>query len=195
MKKFLLSLFVLGALSACTKYEEFPMRPVSFEIDGREYYSPKDTRTMPGSLFGGAVQIPDTLRICESGDGMDISYVRRTDFLNYDMVELGLVLKGLDAVFEETEYLFSELDMLSAYPYVYLHPVKTGGVSDYDRYTAVEGRIEFYEINYEEGCVSGIFEFKAVLDDVEDCDHSDIIYVRNGMFRNIPFTLVKDDRL
>lgn len=195
MKRLLMILCFSGLLSACTKYEEFPFRPVSFEIDGKEYYSPKDTQTMTGSLFGGAVQVPDTLRISESDDGMGISYVRSTDFMNYDMVELGLELKGLDAVFAEKEYRFSESDQLSSYPYVYLHPVKTSTASDYDLYTAVEGRIEFYEINYEEEYVSGIFEFKAVKDDVEDCDHPDIIYVKNGMFRNIPFTIVKDERL
>ena len=196
MKINLLLFFVLCTLSACTKYDEFPLRPVSFEIDGKTYYSAKDTQTLTGNVFGGAVQEPEKFMITESDNGLDLHYVRRTDFLNYDMGELGLELKGLDASFKTgVKFLFSEKDSLAAYPYVYLNPVKTSLASDNDLYSAVEGWIEFYEINHVDNYVSGTFEFKAALDDDEVCMHPDTIEVRAGTFRNIPFVISNQEQL
>lgn len=196
MKKFLLSLFVFGAFAACTKYEEFPLRPVSFEIGGKTYYSAKDTRTSPGYIFSGGVQEPEQFMITEYDGGLDLHYVRSTDFLNYDIGELGLDLKGMEASFKTgVKFMFSEKDSLEAYPYVYMNPVKTSLVSDYDLYSAVEGWIEFYEINHMEKYVSGTFEFKAALNDDEECSHPDTIEVRAGTFRNIPFAFSNQEEL
>lgn len=196
MKKVLLLFFALGALSSCTKYEDFPLRPVSFEIGGKTYYSAKDTRTSPGYIFSGGAQEPEKFMITESDNGLDLHYVRRTDFLNYDMGELGLELKGLNVSFKTgVKICFSEKDSLEAYPYVYLNPVKTSVASDYDLYSTVEGWIEFYEINHIEKYVSGTFEFKAALDDDEVCVHPDTIEVRTGTFRNIPFSISNQEQL
>lgn len=196
MKKVLLFFSVLCAMSSCAKYEEFPLRPVSFEIGGKTYYSAKDTQTSPGYIFSGGVHEPEKFMITESDNGLDLHYVRRTDFLNYDMGELGLQLKGLNVSFKTgVKFRFSEKDSLAAYPYVYLNPVKTSLASDYDLYSAVEGWIEFYEINHVDKYVSGTFEFKAALDDDEVCMHPDTIEVRAGTFRNIPFEMSNQEQL
>ena len=192
MKRLMLLFGVLVLLEACTKYEKFPLRPMSFEIDGRTFYSAKDTQTMTENIFGGAVQVPDTLRITEYGDSLfSLSYRRKTDFLNYDMSEISLGLGALEGRFESgKKYEFSAADSLNTYPYVYLRPVRTSSESEYDLYSAMDGWIEIYEVNHSEGYVSGLFEFDAVLTDKDECSHKDKISVKNGSFRNIPFVIV-----
>lgn len=192
MKKLFFGLLVLLAAEACTKYEEFPLRPVSFEIDGRKFYSAKDTQTMPGNIFGGGVQMPDTLRIVEHEDGsFDLLYQRKTDFLNYDIYSISLDLKGIKGIFESgARYEFNAADSLEAYPYVSLTPVQSSSAYDEDVYVAEDGWIEIYEINHRERFVSGVFEFEAVLDDEDECLHPDKVCVKNGSFRNIPFKVV-----
>ena len=188
---------VLLAAGACTKYEEFPLRPVSFEIDDRKFYSAKDTQTMTGNIFGGGVQMPDTLRIVEHEDGLfDLLYKRKTDFLNYDIYSISLDLKGVQGVFESgARYEFNAADSLEAYPYVCLKPVQSSAAYDEDVYVAEDGWVEIYEINHREGFVSGVFEFEAVLDDDDECLHPERIYVRNGSFKNIPFKVVSANDL
>ena len=112
MKRLMLLFGVLVLVEACTKYEKFPLRPISFEIDGRTFYSAKDTQTMTENIFGGAVQVPDTLRITEYGDSLfSLSYRRNTDFLNYDMSEISLGLGALEGRFESgKKYEFSVAD-------------------------------------------------------------------------------------
>ena len=71
MKKVLLILAMVIGLASCTKYEEFPLRPVSFEIGGKKYYSAKDTRTVYGNIFN--IPEPDSLRITRREGHLSIS--------------------------------------------------------------------------------------------------------------------------
>ncbi len=188
-----LLVMVLAGFVACTKYEAFPLRPVSFEIEGKKYYSAKDVNTVYGNPFG--IPEPCVLKIREYGDSLDISYSRRTDFINYDMIELSLRFHGLASSFETgTAIEFTEDDKLKEYPFVYFNPVRSSSVSDYDLYRAYRGWIEFYEINWDKMVVSGQFGFSAALEYEKDCTHADVIEVTNGEFRNIPFDMIKEEQ-
>ena len=186
MKKILLILFILAACYSCAKYEDFPMRPVSFEINGIKYYSAKDMGLMQGSLF--QIPEPDTLRVLEYGDTISITY-SRSSFLQHTMNKISLDLLGLCATFETgTKIHFDESDELQEYPVVYMHPVMSTSATEYDLYKAQQGWIEFYEINWDEKYISGRFEFTAVLQEPLDCDHDKVIEVKKGSFENIPFS-------
>ena len=188
MKKVLFMLLISVGLSACDKYDQLPLRPVSFEIEGRKYYSAKDTGT-GGNIFG--VSHPDTLRVCESDGRLDISYSRHTDFINHDIYSLSLDLEGVEDTFETGKKISFELsDSLECYPSVCLTPIKTTSASDSDLYRAVKGWIEFDQIDWDEKAISGRFEFEAELEeDRKACNHDKEIEVKNGSFKNIPFTL------
>lgn len=189
MKKLLSILFLVLGLTSCTKYEQFPLRPVSFEIDGKTYFSAKDTRTIYGNIFN--IPEPDTLRITEVDGRLSISYQRTSDFINHDIYGISLDLKEVNAAFETGESIvFNATDELEEYPSVQLNPIKTSSASDYDVYTAVDGWMEFDVIDWSARTVSGRFEFNAVLqEDSKECDHDKRIEVKNGSFKNIPFTL------
>ena len=90
MKKFLF--LALLTVVSCTKYEDYPLRPVSFEIGDRFYYSAKDTESDAGIL--GDDPNPQTMGIRRYGDSLDIEYTRWKDFLNHDILWLNLYLKG-----------------------------------------------------------------------------------------------------
>lgn len=188
MKKLLLLLLMLTGLSACHKYDDFPLRPVSFEIWGKKYYSAKDTHTVYGNIFN--IPDPDTLRVCESDGRLSISYSRNTDFLNHDIHSISLGLKGVEATFETGNRISFDLsDNLENYPYVYLTPIKTSYASDSDLYSAVKGWIEFDEIDWDSRTLSGRFAFDAELEeDNKECSHDKKIEVKNGSFMNIPFS-------
>lgn len=186
MKKLMLFIGLFAACS-CTKYEEFPLRPLSFEIDGIKYYSAKDTRTTYGNLLN--VPEPDTLRILEYGDSLSVKYDRFNDFLQHTMRGISLDLAGMRATFETgTKIYFDESDHLQGYPAIYMQPIKSTSASEYDLYIAQEGWIEFYEINWDKRFLSGRFEFKASLSDEDDCVHDKVIEVEKGNFENIPFS-------
>lgn len=189
MKNILLFMALLMGLSACTKYEDLPLRPVSFEIDGRKYYSAKDTRTMHGNIFN--IPEPDTLRVCETDGRLSISYTRKTDFINHDIDFISLNIKGVDAPFETGNKISFDLtDGLEAYPSVYMSRVKTSDASHSDLYKAVKGWIEFDDIDRDAKTVSGRFEFKVELEtDHQECGHDKEIEVKKGSFVNIPFAV------
>ena len=193
MKKIFLILFVLAGFCACEKYENFPVRPLSFEIDGKTYYSVKDTQVETTIL--GSYENPVVMDIDQYGDTLDIHYYRRTDFINYGIEELSLNLKGVIGQFKEGErisFTVSEIPetyyQLSSVPYILMNPIKTSSASDLDKYVATEGWIEFTAINPSSETLSGKFEFKAVLVDDEACSHKTEIEVKNGTFKNIPFS-------
>lgn len=198
MKRLFILIFVLLAYTACAKYENYPLRPVSFEIGDKLFYSAKDTRNQ-GNIFSNQ-QVPVTMSIRQHGDSLDISYDRTTDFLNYEMNGLGMRVKNVEARFEENvriEFTAPEgiegYELLYSVPYVSLRPVKTGEDSDEDVYSAVEGWLEFDVIDIVNSTVSGRFEFDAVLyDDGDDCGHPDRVGVRNGSFTDIPFEFLPD---
>ena len=198
MKRLLILSFVLLGLASCTKYEDHPLRPVSFEIGDRFYYSAKDTQ-VENHLFGDNPD-PEVMNIRQYGDSLDISYSRGTDFLNYDVSGLGLYMKKIVAKFEEGVRMdFARPSDIQGYmlyysvPYVYMDPIRSGSASDKDVYMATAGWIEFDEINFVSGTVSGRFEFEAVINDDEACSHVTEIEVRNGTFRNIPFKVSQSD--
>ena len=189
MKKIFLLLLMLTGLSACNKYDDFPLRPVSFEIWGKKYYSAKDTRTVNGNIFN--IPDPDSLRVWESDGRLNISYSRSTDFINHDLYSISLVLKGVEATFETGNKISFDLsDGLEEYPYVYLTPIKTSYAADGDLYRAVKGWIEFDQIDWHSKTLSGRFEFTAELEeDNQECSHDKKIEVKNGSFMNIPFAV------
>lgn len=189
MKRILLFLTLLMGLSACTKYEDFPLRPVSFEIGGKKYYSAKDTRTINGNIFN--IPEPDTLRVSEADGRLNISYIRDSDFINHEMNYISLTIKGVDDTFKAGNKISFDLnDELAMYPSVYLSPVKTSLASDSDLYKAVKGWIVFDDIAWDARTVSGRFEFKAELEtDHQECSHAKEIEVKNGSFKNIPFAV------
>ena len=185
--KRLLSVCLFFAVFACTKYEEFPLRPVSFEIDDIKYYSAKDTRTVFGNIFN--IPEPDTLRILEYGDSLSVTYGRFNDFLQHTMKGISLDITGMRAAFETgTKIYFDESDQLQGYPAIYMQPIKSTSASEYDTYIAQDGWIEFYEINWDKMYISGRFEFEAALSDEDDCVHDKVIEVKKGAFENIPFS-------
>lgn len=192
MKKILLA-FVLFTAFTCEKYEDFPVRPVSFEIDGKTYYSAKDTRVESSIL--GDWDSPVIMDIKQYGDTLDISYYRKTDFLNYGIKELNLNVRGALGRFkvgERINYTITDLPETyyeySSVPYIVLSPIKTSTAADTDVYVATEGWMEFTEIEVGAQTLSGKFEFKAVLVDDLACSHKTEIEVRNGTFQNIPFS-------
>lgn len=189
MKKVLLILAMVIGLASCTKYEEFPLRPVSFEIGGKKYYSAKDTRTVYGNIFN--IPEPDSLRITRREGHLSISYTRTSDFINHDISGISLDIKEVKATFETGEKIsFDAGDGLETYPSVYFVPIKTSSASDYDIYTAVNGWIEFDRIDWQNKTISGRFEFNAALqEDSKECDHDKMIIVKNGSFANIPFAV------
>ena len=188
MKKLFLLMAVLMGLTSCSKYENIPLRPVSFEINEKKYYSPKDTYTS-GIFFASDSQ---KLYVREEGGLLDISYKRHTDFINHDMESIALDLQGVNVSFVAGKKISFDLsDGLKKYPSVYMSPVKTSSASDYDTYIAVNGWIEFDDINWGSKCVSGRFEFDAVLEEEEQtCSHDKEIKVENGSFKNIPFEVL-----
>ena len=192
MKKLLLA-FVLFSAFTCTEYEDFSVRPVSFEVDGKTYYSAKDTEL--GSSGLGTYVDPVKMEIVQRDDTIDITYHRQTDFINYEIEYLSLNIKGAVGTFENNtkiHFSFDELPQMTwqwyQVPYVVFSPIKTSSASDTDSYCATEGWIEFTKINHGKETVAGRFEFKAVFADEEECDHSKEIEVKNGTFQNIPFT-------
>ena len=189
MRNILLLLVMLMGMSACSKDERFPLRPLSFEIGGKTFYSTRDTRTVYGNIFN--VPDPDTLRINEQDGRLSISYSRDTDFINHDMYSISLVVKGVNTTFETGKKIsFDSTDELEEYPYIYLTPIKTSYASDYDLYRAVKGWIEFDQVDWGEKTISGRFEFNAVLEeDNEECEHDKEIEIKNGSFENIPFAI------
>ena len=189
MRNILLLLVMLMGMSACSKDERFPLRPLSFEIGGKTYYSTRDTRTVYGNIFN--VPDPDTLRINEQDGRLSISYSRDTDFINHDMYSIYLVVKGVNTTFETGKKIsFYSTDELEEYPYIYLTPIKTSYASDYDLYRAVKGWFEFDQVDWGEKTISGRFEFNAVLEeDNEECEHDKEIEIKNGSFENIPFAI------
>ena len=70
-------------LSACAKYEQFDLRPVSFEIDGKKYYSAKDMTTVNGNIFN--IPDPVTMAVNEVEGRLEITYRRDSDFINHDL--------------------------------------------------------------------------------------------------------------
>ena len=193
MKKVFLLVLILMGLSACSKEDKFPFRPVSFEIGGKTYYSTRDSRTVSGNIFN--IPEPDTLRVSENDGRLSISYSRNTDFINHDMYSISLVIKGVNATFETGKKIsFETADELEEYPYIYLVPIMTSYASDYDLYRAVKGWIEFDQIDWDAKAVSGRFEFDAELQaDKDECDHDKEIEVKNGSFKNIPFVISSID--
>jgi hypothetical protein len=189
MKNALSVMILLLCLSACTKYEQFPLRPVSFEIGGKKYYSAKDTRTVHGNIFN--VPDPDTLHVSEAEGLLSISYIRDSDFINHDMNYISLTIEGVNSTFETGRKISFDLsDNLGRYPSVYLSPIKTSYGSDSDLYKAVKGWIEFDTINWNTKTLSGRFEFDAEMEvDNKTCTHAKDIKVENGIFENIPFTV------
>ncbi len=189
MKKLLSILVLVLGLASCTKYEQFPVRPVSFEIGGKTYYSAKDTRTVYGNIFN--VPDPDSLRIIKREGHLSISYSRTSDFINHDIYGISLELKEVKATFETGQKIsFDVRDGLEAYPRVSFAPIKTSDASDHDIYTAVDGWIEFDEIDWQNKTVSGRFEFNAVRqEDTNVCNHDTRIKVKNGSFTNIPLAV------
>lgn len=189
MKRLLLILIMSLGLSACAKYEQFDLRPVSFEIDGKMYYSAKDMRTVNGNIFN--IPDPVTMVVNEVEGRLEITYRRDSDFINHDLSCLYLNIKGAKGKFVTGEKIsFDISDELETYPSVWLSPVKTSSASESDLYRAVRGWIEFDDIVYSEKTVTGRFEFDAVLEDETECDHKKEIKVRKGTFENIPFTLL-----
>ena len=82
------------------------------------------------------------------------------------------------------------LGLLYSVPCLYLNPIKSSQAEDGDIYVATEGWIEFEEINVGRKTVSGRFEFDAMLNNDDECNHPSIVEVRSGTFSNIPFELV-----
>lgn len=198
MKKLFLLPFVLLALVSCTEYESYPLRPVSFEIGDKFYYSAKDTENIRYVI--GDEPNPVIMNIIQRGDTLDIEYYRATDFLNYDAVDLGLNIKNVTGRFEDGARLeftapegLKDYQLYKAVPYVCLKPVRTTSALDEDIYVATEGWIEFDRINAIRNTVSGRFEFKALLNDDQECAHPAEIEVRNGTFENIPFVVLTSE--
>ena len=194
MKRLYLLSILLMVFASCTKYEEHPFRPVSFEIGDKFYYSAKDTQ-VEGNLLGDHPS-PELMTVYQYGDSLDISYSRNTDFLNYDMKGLGLnIMKAVGKFADGARIEFGSPEGVEGYevflsvPYIVLTPIRSGSSSDEDIYVATEGWIEFEKIDAVSGSVSGKFEFKAVLSGSQDCSHASEIEVRNGTFRNIPFVV------
>lgn len=194
MKRLFILTLMLIASSACTKYEQFPTSPVSFEIGDKTYYSAKDTKSV-GNIFGNRPD-PEIMEIRQYGDSLDISYSRSTDFLNYDMNGLGLCIRKTVGRFEENVRMdFTAPEGIQGYllyyyvPYVSIKPIKSSSASDEDVYVATKGWIEFDNIDFVHSTVSGKFEFDAVLNDDQICSHPTEISVRNGTFRDISFSL------
>lgn len=192
MKKVLLVLVALSCLTACLEYEMFPLRPVSFEIDGKTYYSAKDTEI--DATMVNAHMSPVVMDIARQGDSLSISYFRRTDFINYDIEKLCLNIKSA-ATFEKNKKIeFAANNLVvptfawSSVSYVALRPVQSSSAADSDLYLATEGWIEFTEISSKDQTVAGKFEFKAVLNDQTECLHLKEIVVKNGTFSNIPYS-------
>ena len=195
MRKLLLAFVVFTAFQ-CENYEDFSVRPVSFDIDGRTYYSAKDTRVEPSIL--GNWGSPVIMAVKQYGDSLDISYYRKSDFINYGIEELGLNLRGALGSFkvgERINYTVEEIPetyyQYESAPYVVLNPIRTSTAADTDVYTATEGWIEFTEINVGSKTLSGKFEFNAVLADDAACSHKSEIEVKNGTFQNIPFSFTE----
>ena len=191
MRHVFLILIVLAGLSACTEYEDFELRPVSFEIDGKTYYSAKDIRT----AYGGAPEAV-VMEIRQYGDSLDITYHRQGDFINYGLEELSFNIKGVVGTFAKGSRIEFSYDMLPEtawqwyqLPYIIFSPIKTTSAAESDSYCATEGWIKFTEINLGKRTVAGQFEFKAVLVDEQECDHLKEIEVKNGSFKNIPFNI------
>lgn len=194
MKRAYILFFVLTVIASCTKYEDHPLRPVSFEIGDRFYYSAKDTQ-VENHLFGDNPD-PEIMNIRQYGDSLDISYSRGTDFLNQDMNGIVLSIRKTVAEFASgTRIEFTTPDDVEGYllmyhvPHVSMKPVRTSSASDEDVYVATGGWIEFDDVNLVHKTVTGRFEFDAVLYGVQDCVHPSEIEVRNGTFRNIPIVL------
>lgn len=193
MKKVLLLLFILMGLSACSKEERFPLRPVSFEIGRKTYYSSRDSRTIYGNIFG--IPDPDTLRVSEVDGRISISYIRDSDFISHEVSYISLLLKGAKGTFETgSKISFNLTEELESYPSVGLSLIKTSYASDSDLYRAVSGWIEFDVIDWSSKTLSGRFEFRAELEeDHQVCSHDKEIEVKNGTFKNIPFAIPSTD--
>lgn len=184
MKRILLLLIVLVGISACTKYEDLPVTPISFEIDGKKYYSPKDTSPI---IYDSSAEY---MRICQTEDDrLTISYYRDTDFINHDIEEIILKYGIRSGTFETgTIMSFNSSDNTWMYPEICFTPIKTGDAYDQDRYVGESGSIIFDIINWVNMTVTGRFEFKARLEGQDVCKHPKTIQVYNGSFKNIPFS-------
>ena len=193
MKRGILVLLIFMGLSACSKDDRFPLRPVSFEIGGKTYYSTRDSRTIYGNIFG--VPDPDSLRINEVDGRISISYIRDSDFISHEVSYISLLLKGAKGRFETGSKLsFDMTEGLEGYPSVGLSLIKTSYASDSDLYRAVSGWIEFDVIDWSSKTLAGRFEFKAELkEDHQVCSHDKEIEVKNGTFKNIPFAISSTD--
>ncbi len=142
-----------------------------------------------------------TFRVMEVfGEGFAIAYSRSgwdTDN-SLDGVEIGLNCGFFDGELKKGfEYNYNLDDGLDTYPifkYTYREPVATSQGEDVYHvrtawFNAVEGWFKITKMNKKKGIMSGRFEFKAVSDDPSS---DEVIEVTNGVFRDIPYTLVSD---
>ena len=191
MKRILIILCACLCLSSCTSLligaidMVIPDQTISVNIDGVKY-----TDCDEGGVFY-IYEIP--------GEGFAIAF-KIQDWENENAKEeatISLNCGFFDAEFKKgVEYVFSEDDTLDVYPYFYykerdyleLTPDSSSFRLITYWYNATSGWFKITKINENDGTISGRFAFTAVCDDPAS---SQTIEITSGVFKNIPYTIVK----
>ena len=194
MKRILVILCARLCLSSCTSVliavadMVIPNPSISVNIDGMKYNDSEESGTF-------------RIYIVE-GEGFAIAYTSQ-GWENENALEeatVNLNCGFFDAEFKKgVEYVFTEDDKLDTYPYFYYKErdyrelTPDSSVYSYISYwfNATSGWFKITKLNEKDGTISGRFAFTAVSDD-PDC--GDVIEITDGVFKNIPYTLVEDLR-
>lgn len=194
MKRILVILCASLCLSSCTSVliavadMVIPDPSISVNIDGMKYNDSEESGTF-------------RIYIVE-GEGFAIAYTSQ-GWENENALEeatVNLNCGFFDAEFKKgVEYVFTEDDKLDTYPYFYYKErdyrelTPDSSVYSYISYwfNATSGWFKITKLNEKDGTISGRFAFTAVSDD-PDC--GDVIEITDGVFKNIPYTLVEDQR-
>lgn len=194
MKRILVILCASLCLSSCTSVliavadMVIPNPSISVNIDGMKYNDSEESGTF-------------RIYIVE-GEGFAIAYTSQ-GWENENALEeatVNLNCGFFDAEFKKgVEYVFTEDDKLDTYPYFYYKErdyrelTPDSSVYSYISYwfNATSGWFKITKLNEKDGTISGRFAFTAVSDD-PDC--GDVIEITDGVFKNIPYTLVEDLR-
>lgn len=194
MKRILVILCASLCLSSCTSVliavadMVIPNPSISVNIDGMKYNDSEESGTF-------------RIYIVE-GEGFAIAYTSQ-GWENENALEeatVNLNCGFFDAEFKKgVEYVFTEDDKLDTYPYFYYKErdyrdlTPDSSVYSYISYwfNATSGWFKITKLNEKDGTISGRFAFTAVSDD-PDC--GDVIEITDGVFKNIPYTLVEDQR-
>ena len=194
MKRILVILCASLCLSSCTSVliavadMVIPNPSISVNIDGIKYKDSEESGTF-------------RIYIVE-GEGFAIAYTSQ-GWENENALEeatVNLNCGFFDAEFKKgVEYVFTEDDKLDTYPYFYYKErdyrelTPDSSVYSYISYwfNATSGWFKITKLNEKDGSISGRFAFTAVADDPV-C--GDVIEISDGVFKNIPYTLVEDQR-